>query len=733
MSEPERLVTAVPSGTAARDETCGEGYGGDATATTAEDGAGAENGGTILAKRRKHKHKHKRRRRKHGEGGENSGREIDSAGPSGPQAAAAPQGPSLLRDRERREENGMAWMTVPRAKAEASEGDPLERDGGGAEKEPKRKVVDLAVAGGTTNDAEKQKQVVGDGGASWRMKALKRAARRADEEGKKLEDVAADRWGSLRDLTGGIVNHTRESGTGGGGHRGSLSSRSSNAKLSWRRDKGGGTGGDKNLLVAASKRMNKFTSNGFFLDSFNAKGPRSEHDAEVPRSRDAVGTDFEKHSGGSPSLDEKSGAPGNGGVREDPPSQRPLGMGMGAGGPGGASGQNMSAADLLRARLKSGSKAGGGVGSSPTIPRSGVVSGRTSNARPKVKEVILPTVSLTGGLIGGSHARGRPDDQARGHAPGHPFTSHDEDGKRTSYFVDDNVDLSTLVREQRFGGGRDVDELIGSHISKRKAFRQEDIGVDEEYDNGGALSVIGKTSDRKKRKKTGQNVDPSLAERQKQIAAFQRAERAQEHCQYCLSNPRRPKHLVVAIGQMSYLRMPSPKRSITDGHCLIVPMEHIPSTRVADDNTLVDVRNFKKSLIRMFAAEGKSAVFMEVGAKRGHVTIEAVPVPADVLASLPLYFKTSFSQMSDELNGEHRKHLIETGPRGLEDKIPPGFPYFFVEFNLGKGWLSVGDFPKDFGLDILKSLLTPPSRANSVQAFSEKFARYDWTLMLVNA
>merc|ERR1711908_3493 len=111
----------------------------------------------------------------------------------------------------------MAWMTVPRAKAEASEGDPLERDGGGAEKEPKRKVVDLAVAGGTTNDAEKQRQVVGDGGASWRMKALKRAARRAEEEGKKLKDVAADRWGSLRDLTGGITKHARESGSRGAG------------------------------------------------------------------------------------------------------------------------------------------------------------------------------------------------------------------------------------------------------------------------------------------------------------------------------------------------------------------------------------------------------------------------------------------------------------------------------------------------------------------------------------
>ena len=80
---------------------------------------------------------------------------------------------------------------------------------------------------------------------------------------------------------------------------------------------------------------------------------------------------------------------------------------------------------------------------------------------------------------------------------------------------------------------------------------------------------------------------------------------------------------------------------------------------------------------------------MELGGKRGHVSVEAVPVPLGRMPSVPLLFKNEFAQQSDELNSAfHSKHLIETGGKTIQDKIPEGFPYYWVTFGLVSGVLA---------------------------------------------
>ncbi len=39
------------------------------------------------------------------------------------------------------------------------------------------------------------------------------------------------------------------------------------------------------------------------------------------------------------------------------------------------------------------------------------------------------------------------------------------------------------------------------------------------------------------------------------------------------------------------------------GHCLIVPSEHVASARQVDDHAWTELRNFKKCLLQMFAAQ----------------------------------------------------------------------------------------------------------------------------------
>ena len=44
----------------------------------------------------------------------------------------------------------------------------------------------------------------GDGGASWRLKALKRAQSAAQEEGRSVNDIVSERFNSLKDLTASL-------------------------------------------------------------------------------------------------------------------------------------------------------------------------------------------------------------------------------------------------------------------------------------------------------------------------------------------------------------------------------------------------------------------------------------------------------------------------------------------------------------------------------------------------
>ena len=46
----------------------------------------------------------------------------------------------------------------------------------------------------------------------------------------------------------------------------------------------------------------------------------------------------------------------------------------------------------------------------------------------------------------------------------------------------------------------------------------------------------------------------------------------QERCLFCFENPNRPKHLVVAIANFTYLMLPQ-CQPIVPGHCCILPMQ----------------------------------------------------------------------------------------------------------------------------------------------------------------
>ncbi|XP_052290206.1 uncharacterized protein LOC127899997 [Citrus sinensis] len=263
--------------------------------------------------------------------------------------------------------------------------------------------------------------------------------------------------------------------------------------------------------------------------------------------------------------------------------------------------------------------------------------------------------------------------------------------------------------------------------------------VDDEYDFEEGPS-------QKSRKKRGAN-DNKGAER----AIARCIMTQQERCLFCFENPNRPRHLVVAIANFTYLVLPQ-WESVVPGHCCILPVQHELATRTVDSHVWDEIRNFKKCLIMMFAKQEKELVFLEtvmgLGQQRRHCLIECNPLPQKIAKQALVYFKKAIDEAEDEWSQHNAKKLIDTSVKGLRGSIPKDFPYFHIEFGLNKGFVHVIDdetqFKSSFGLNVIRGMLRLPeedmyrrrrhesveTQKQAVATFAQDWEPFDWTKQL---
>ncbi|KAF9626195.1 hypothetical protein IFM89_031322 [Coptis chinensis] len=221
----------------------------------------------------------------------------------------------------------------------------------------------------------------------------------------------------------------------------------------------------------------------------------------------------------------------------------------------------------------------------------------------------------------------------------------------------------------------------------------------------------------------------------------------QMRCQFCFENPTRPRHLVVAISNCTYLMLPQ-WQPVVQGHCCILPLQHESGTRNVDNSVWNEIRNFKKCLIKMFTKQKKEVVFLEtvigLSQQHRHCLVECVPLPRDLASEAPLYFKKAIDEAEEEWSQHNAKKLIDTSVKGLHGSIPKDFPYFHVEFGLHKGFVHVIDdenqFKSSFGLNVIRGMLQLPQEDNRLRkhesfeaqrkrvlSFAQEWEPFDWT------
>ena len=706
--------------------------------------------------KKRHKRSHEDDRRLRSEDASSASESDESRGKSRGVLAPEehmndPASTTEVREESKHEENDFfsaALASKASAKGEGTRGADLKRK---EEEERVAKIVSqrelnpemrgdgdsqgAALRAGVSSPAS----VVGDGGASWRLKALRRAQERAAAEGRKVDEVVSEHWGSINELVTSIGDSAAHSKAhlharhdrAGGKPRGRDYDRNrygDDARPRMRVPESFGQRGerqverrggnlraeDRELISSAMATSNKFASDGSFMEAYEKQQSSSEEKPKNPMMSD---------------IQQPVRRPSP--VRELPPARvMPESRNVTQ-----ATSTNMSAAAALKARLM-GNKA----------PQSHEVD------VPAKSMEVLPMVTADGRAAPGAFGRETTIKGgvhvAEGSVRKAPKTTQRfNEGERTRYFADDDEKtLRDLVAEQKYGGVEDYDRNLADNIARHKKYRGKELDVDDEYDHDGGLEMY------ENREKKMSGAKQQMKAKEKAVRDYKRMQTSQNKCIYCIDAPDKPKHLHVAYGNLAYLMLPAQGR-LVPGHCIIAPIAHAQSSRQVDEDVWEEMRNFKKCLVRMFSQEGKECCFIETAMNLGHAgrhaVVECIPVPADIAARAPMYFKKAIDEAESEWSTHDAKKCLSTAPpKGLRGTIPSNFPYFHVEFNMRGGFVHVIDdetkWKWNFGRNILIGLLDLPENLTDAKqrplapsvlhqemdAFLDLYDPVDWTKQL---
>lgn len=283
------------------------------------------------------------------------------------------------------------------------------------------------------------------------------------------------------------------------------------------------------------------------------------------------------------------------------------------------------------------------------------------------------------------------------------YSTHSKEGERERYFADDDAqDLKTLVENEKLTSKDNLDSVFVKNIVRKGNYKEQsaddfdDVTIGENmWDSGNYKKSKGKQEERS---------------RKKAIQAHNKMQDILSNCWFCFDNPTLDRNFLISLGNLVYLALPK-RGTLTPGHCLIIPMSHQTACNTIDEDILEEILNFKKCLIQMFRSHNREAIFTEIVVnlqKQRHTFIECIPLPYQDASQAKGYFKKAIMESESEWS-QHKK-LIDTTGRGIKKSIPPGFPYFFVEFSLdSSGYAHVIEdekaFPLHFAREVVAGML----------------------------
>ena len=209
-------------------------------------------------------------------------------------------------------------------------------------------------------------------------------------------------------------------------------------------------------------------------------------------------------------------------------------------------------------------------------------------------------------------------------------------------------ELREMVQEEKLhkGVGSDYLSKDARKLANNSSYKHTD-NLDEQYEKIG--------QEPKKRKRQAE-VSEEAQQQRKAQQTMTAVQKIMESCPRCYEGSQKmAKHLVIAVASRCYLALPA-KEPFVEGHCYIVPMSHQPSSLELDEDTLTEIRNFKKCLIRMFEEQGRRPIFLETCLSetqqfnKHHTFLEVLPLQEDDFYQIPFYFKKALYESEEAEN-----------------------------------------------------------------------------------
>eukprot|EP01112_Ceratiomyxa_fruticulosa_P023159 TRINITY_DN8748_c0_g1_i1.p1 TRINITY_DN8748_c0_g1~~TRINITY_DN8748_c0_g1_i1.p1 ORF type:complete len:671 (-),score=167.52 TRINITY_DN8748_c0_g1_i1:69-2081(-) len=625
-------------------------------------------------KKHKHKHKHNKKDKKNKDKGEKRKKHDNSSG-EGSDVEEDTKKPKQTQPKEVVESDGNAtknatttaqreeWMTSAPSSSNwllgsrggVEEKKPTKED---KEEEPPQYAAGLHVRGDDNNnnnasndpkrsDPNKSKTpswMVGDGGSSWRTKALRRAREQASESGESVDSLVEGRFGNAEELEKRSQRGRYEESGDSRSHRHHHNDRDRD-----REERDRERGGDRRDRDRDNNRERETDRN----KDRDSRSEREERDKDKERVRDRENErESDRHQ--RKESDDSRHKERGGRVFEDPskrmmtPSTSDHRLKWGS--------RKPSHSDTKIATTLSSSSSSTAPSSSRNSPpppirndrfddkreenteRDFIMNIDENEQRDKIEdsEKASQDINKLVAQVMKAKLKGDKDlvkkleqeieEVKRAiskvvvkipmmDSKGRPITGNDKTLKP-------DANLQTLLSKERFSESRDYDNEYANALTKTK---KGTLNEDEDFDRIGEERP---QNNKQKKKEEKHKQKQQEKEKQQAISNFKRAEAQEGNCWFCYTSDTFDKSLMVSTGNHVYLSLPS-KGTLAPGHCLIVPIRHAVSVTSVDEDVFTEIQNFKKCLIQMFASLKKECIFLETVMnlkKQSHTCFECIPI-----------------------------------------------------------------------------------------------------------